>query len=335
LDGLKSVDEQLCYYWNMYPKSSVQIYLSDHGKDDFQTRFHTFMVITGDEYSPQDIDGLYCLTDFGKIFHSILNKEEILKECNARQYIELQEFDWISGYPISLAIKGKDQIESFLSGYRGVVTDKHIYIKFNRGTEWLIEKEKGGAVFEPIWYQREDDMVEISPELLEQYRTWAGETDQKLQNEICKYYPYIERIYRRAFDRNMNKIRIVNEIIRDLPKKKIALRTGGRHSYSLYSILTRENRRKIEYVIDRDPNCFCKKLHIKILQEPVNVDVIILSSFYSIEQLREEAKNYNNIKVIDLYSMLEEKGYSCRFPLYNFEPDINDYEVEFPFGDFG
>jgi hypothetical protein len=110
---------------------------------------------------------------------------------------------------------------------------------------------------------------------------------------------------------------------------------GGEHSYQLYSVLSEENRRKIGGIIDKDNNCKCKELGYQIYKYPGDIPkgitAILLSSYWHMEELREEAKeSYGAYKIIDIYRYLGEHGYHFEREFYHRFALDSDWDVGFP-----
>ena len=336
IKGIQAVDEQLHFYSELYNKELTSIYLSDHGKEDFQSRFHCFLAIDRKyDIASKMYDGLCCWLDFGKILVSIMNNEELPYEELDRQYVQLQEFNWLDGHAQVSPIRNKGDISWFVNGFRGAISKEgYIYLRFSTGVEWVKKYDEAAFMLEPTWFQREDDIDQISTEGLEGLRKAAGKTQCEDLDKFYKYNKYTQQIFKRALPHEIEKIRLLNELIDGVGNEKLYLRMGGFHSYRLYAALTVTNRKKIKAIIDNNPECRCKKLGIPIIRDIPNEGVIILSSFDSIEILRDEAKSYNGVNVIDIYEYLKKCGYNCRFPVYNFEPNPEEYEVGFPFEDF-
>ncbi|MCR5235799.1 MAG: hypothetical protein K6E34_01185 [Lachnospiraceae bacterium] len=329
--GIKAVDRQLRFYSSLYNDELIRIYMSDHGKEDYQSRFHCFFSIASKEYPVKKVDSLLCWLDFGTIMSSLLRGKPILFDKLGREYVELQDLNWISGEPQMIAVREKAPITWFLMGFRGALTKDHIYLKFNTGNEWFQKNDEYANVFEPGWFQREDDVISCSDELLKTFRDRAGETDPEIVKRYDKYNKYLQIIFKKAYPENIRKIKLLNELFESFGDETVSLRMGGPHSCGLYSVLTPENRKRIRYIVDPDPECCCKTLGIPIIPAPAEGGVLVLSSLKHRDFLLKEAEGYGKgIRPVDPYSYLEEKGISCRFDCYCFEPAVEDYEVGFP-----
>ena len=134
------------------------------------------------------------------------------------------------------------------------------------------------------------------------------------ENNLTSIGPqYLQRKY--------EQIALVRDLFDSLPEKGIAIRMGGYHTKKLLSLIGKNNRSKIEVIIDHNTNCQCCKEGYPIVQlEEIpkwnNIKVVILSSFKERDVLIEESKLYpSGIEVIDLYQYLEQQGcfYNAEF----------------------
>lgn len=113
---------------------------------------------------------------------------------------------------------------------------------------------------------------------------------------------------------------------------------GGAHSVVLYYILSEENKRKVWGFIDGSSTCQCSKLQLPIIPpdyqelEAAGIKAVLLSSYASLEALREEAKTWpSNIDVLDIYDYFDKNGINCTKAFYEVVGTDEDYDVGFPF----
>lgn len=333
--GIKAVDDQLRFYNDLYNENLVSIYLSDHGKEDFQSRFHClFSIYAPNIYKPKEFDGLCCWLDFGSILHCIMNDKDVCYDELNRDYVQLQEFNWLDGKAQVNVFRKKGEISWLLRGFRGALTKKYIYLKFYNEIEWVIRNDETNFVFEPTWFQREDDLESINDDELEYLRECAGKNVCDNLELYYKYNKFSQKVFRLAYDHEIRKINDLNCLFDGFLDVPVYLRMGGKHTYELFSILTKANRAKICAIIDKNPKCYCASLGLDIIQSIPSNGIIVLSSYEHLDDLIEESKTYAGVKIVDIYSYLKNKGYTCRFPVYIFEPNIEEYDVGFPFEDF-
>ena len=135
------------------------------------------------------------------------------------------------------------------------------------------------------------------------------------------------------------KVELIDLLFDEIDSNSVALRTGGYHSLCLYSLLSASNREKIKYIIDSNEDCLCKQLGIRIVSSlQSDIDTVVLSSKDLLEELLKESQlnsDYRNVTVINPYDWLAQKGIICRLNCFDFEPDYEDYEVGYPFGEVG
>lgn len=338
---LNYIDKQVCFYDEWMPNSITRIFMSDHGKAAFRSRFHIFLSVVSNKIPPKSDDSMHCLLDYKDLILDIIGGKQNLLEGKSREYVEIQDYNHMSGFDIGVVIKNKRSIEPLIRGYRGIITRKHIYVKFSNGNEWLsINDESVVYPFEPSWYQRKDDLDEsVSPEEIQTFRQLVDSCaiSEKIVKAREKYNSYVWAIYNKAIDKNLKKVNLINEIFYGFPTTSIAIRFGGYHTLGLLSILTAKNREKIKYIIDRNKNCLCSKYDIPILDKvPCDIEIVVISSKIFSNEIDQypNGEKHSNVKYINLYEILKNNGISCRFNCFEFEADDDDYEVGYPFEEF-
>lgn len=132
---------------------------------------------------------------------------------------------------------------------------------------------------------------------------------EKENSKVFKEYHALWRCYR--------QVENVRDLFDSLPDKGIAIRMGGVHTKKLLSLIGKKNRRKIEAIIDVNPDCTCKNegypiVGVDNISLLSNFQVIVLSSFKKRTMLLNEKKSYpKGIKIIDIYQYLEENNCLC------------------------
>lgn len=340
-DCLKYIDDQIEFYDGLLSESCIKIYMSDHGKSDFKTRFHTIMAVERNGMLRGTNEKLLCLLDTRQIIGLAIDGKDF-SSIKERQYVEVQDYNHMNGFDIGVTIKKRGRIDNLIRGYRGVITKKYTYIKFSSGNEWLYQNV-GRRVFplEPIWIQRETDLAGCDNQTeLERFRNIVTvENAYKKIEKYEKYNKYVWKIYENAYEKNRKKVELIDLLFDEIDSNSVALRTGGYHSLCLYSLLSASNREKIKYIIDSNEDCLCKQLGIRIVSSlQSDIDTVVLSSKDLLEELLKESQlnsDYRNVTVINPYDWLAQKGIICRLNCFDFEPDYEDYEVGYPFGEVG
>lgn len=331
--ALEELDAQLKFYNDFLGENIIQIIMSDHGHSPFREGFHVYMSVNAKKFQPRTIKEMFTYTDFHILLRQIIERNDINEAEFARDYVEIQQVDWYNYKRIKSLIKNKEPMSLSFLGYRGVITKEHMYIRFNMGKEWLVQRSN--MQFEPLLLNLPDDICDDS--LLPYFRGLAGnETIDIYSDEKFKYARYTYKLYDN-FIRNSNyKSEIINRLLNKCPEKSIALRMGGDHSAELIHGLTEENRKKIACIIDADSNCRCSNLGYPVVSlneiQTVPVKAILLSSYDHLNMLKEEAESYgNNIEILDLYEYLEKNGIKWFSAQKNLADE--DYDVGFPFAD--
>ncbi len=340
---LNHIDKQLSFYINLLNESCTEIIMSDHGKKDFKTRFHIIMAIKSKDIKKGFNDSLYSLLDFKSLVMDIIDGggSDSPLRIKERDYVEIQDYNHMSGFDIGVAIKKRGRIDDLIRGYRGIITKEYIYIHFSNGNEWLSQNDAHVILpYEPTWFQRESDLVGCSdPGVIEKLKRLSCKNTIS-ENQIAiheKYNKYVWKIYNNAIDKNKRKIELVNKLFSSFLNSEVALRFGGYHSYGLITILTEENKNKIACIIDKNRECLCSKMGIQVVSKvPKEIRKIVISSKgYDSDFVPGITEmDQGRIEIINLYEYLRKCGIVCKWNCFDFEPDYNDYDVDYPFDDF-
>lgn len=334
--ALKELDEQMKYYNNFLGENIIQIIMSDHGQTCFSEKFHVYFSVNSKRFHARTVYEMFSYIDFHTLVRQIIETNDINEGEFERKYVEIQDVDWYNDKRIKKIIRNQEPIQLDLFGYRGVITKEHIYIRFNMGKEWLVQRND--IPFEPTLLNVPDEICDGSK--LPYFRKLAGnEKVDIFSDEKFKYARYTYKLYDN-FIRNINyKFGLINSYLNKYPDNSIAIRMGGEHSEELLRVMTKENRKKIACIIDANPDCRCSCLGYPIITlnevNKVSVKAILLSSYVHLKILKEEAKGYDkNIEILDIYDYLEKNGIICedRFYVQKSLAD-EDYDVGFPFED--
>lgn len=332
--GRSKVDALLSFYDSFWPADAVKVFFSDHGRNVRLSRFHTFFLLVGREYRPRKVDEMFSYLDFSKLMIAVLRRVSEPWQGLGREYVEIQDLPMYNSKLIARIIKEKLEIELWFLGYRGVITREYMYFFFSVGREILMRR---AAVGEPGIVPGEEDIADLEAlPYLRRIARMDAAISMLADEKKLRYSKYYLEVYQRGIKQNERKIAIINEYFDSLPVHSVAIRTGGEHSWYLYSCLSATNREKIACFIDDDPECLCADLAVPVIKlaevDFSMVDEVMLSSFLLRDFLRKEARGYaSKAKVTDLYDVLERRGVICRRDFFLFEADASAYEVGFPF----
>lgn len=137
----------------------------------------------------------------------------------------------------------------------------------------------------------------------------AETINQILQN------PYIYKYSNSLYEYYLAGM-LINDALNKVDiKSKIAIWGGGLHTCHLYKLLTMDNKKKIQYIIDKEIKediYGLEKEYIPVDYKDISYfDVIVVSAFARRKEIEQEIKNINRkIKIIDLYDSFDKFGIS-------------------------
>lgn len=337
------IDRQLDFYNAITGENPFRIYMSDHGRkqdtihDKGKLRFHMLFNIYHQNLQPKRITGLFSILDFGMIIKQIIEKEEINEIEFNRDYVEIGQLDWYNRQLIEEICRNKIGLPILCFGYKGVVDQEYIYVRYKFGKEWL--QRRDALPDNPqLFYDCDTDICDVS--LLPHYRKLVSKYPESMeQDEQLQYSKYLYKIYQNILSHNdiAKRVKVINQILSQYTDRSVGIRMGGKHSEMLYECLTEENRQKIWGFIDNNQECICSRFHLPVIKpERLNkersIKAVLLSSFEYLDMLRTESSVYRtDMTVLDLYRCYEENGIICTGNFW--EPYIldEDYDVGFPF----
>lgn len=333
--GHIELDEQMEYYMGFLNEGTTRIFMSDHGQQQVREQFHTYFVVTGDRYRHRAAKELFSYEDFSKLLHGLLEGDTLEQPMFDREYAEVQMLDFYNYQIIEDIIKNKKPILLNYFGYFGVITAKHLYLKYHMGKEFLAVRKNMER--EPHFWYHAHDVCDTS--LLPYFRGIIGERTVDInKNEKFQYTRYLHQVYENIIQKRKKVFAIVNELFQKYSDGSVALRMGGEHSLELFYVLRKENRKKLSYIVDRSPDCECRTLGFPVIPfedlAGKGIQAIVLSSFDHLEELRKEISVYpREMDIIDIYQSLEEIGIRCNTNFYADTSYIPDdvYDVGFPF----
>ena len=321
IDGKEELDRQLQFYNEFLGPSSVRFFMSDHGQDDFKTRFHIHFDIYGSMIRPKKIKSLFSIADFHYVLKSVIEENSVLEEEVKRQFVPIEDLDWYSKVEIEKIFRNKMTLTLNRFGYRGVITQDVICAKFSPGIEWSISRGPFGG-FEPQLYPQIQNHVDVNG-LKTLFLDYPMQLKMDNKFIYTQYLYQLLEVYSKRSKVIMAMLESVFEKFRD---NSVAIRFGGMHSSKLYNLLSQKAKRKVGYFIDNDDKCLCAEFGKTILDtekfiQSANVDfeveAVILSSFDHLSELRNESRKYpSSIEIIDIYEILERDGICCRENFY-------------------
>ncbi len=331
----QELDEQMEYYMNYLNRGTKRIFMSDHGQPLVREEFHTYFVVSGGEFCHRAAKEMFSYVDFFKLLHGILEGDTLKHPLFDREYVEVQMLDFYNFQIIKNIIQNKKPVLQSYFGYFGAITREHLYLKYHVGKEFLALRSHMDR--EPHFLYQAHDVCDDS--LLPYFRGIVGARTLDVNtNEKFQYTRYLYRVYKNFAQKRNRVFAIVNRLFEKYPDGSVALRMGGEHSLELFYVLTKENQRKLAYIVDCNPDCKCRKLNLPVISvkdmEGKAVRAVALSSFDHLEDLRQEISDYpKTTDIIDIYRSLEAAGIRCRSNFYTEDSYIKDdvYDVGFPF----
>lgn len=311
----------------------VKIYLTDHGKEWYATRFHTYLVIEGEGLRPRRIPSLCSFVDFPRLMAQLLRDQTVDEAALRRDYVEVQDLDMYNPAHIAAFVAKKYAVCVGCFGYYGVITEEYLYLRFTDGREWFVKR--GTEVIEPNLF----GSFLCNEGAVEPFRAIV---DARVQGrpsfqEKLKYSRYVYEVFRRARKRNLEKKALLDGWLEQYPLGSIAIRTGGEYAGHLYSILSDAARKRIGGFVDMNRQCLCAGFGLPVygaLDElPASMTSVFLAGRRTlVERLRDEAAAHEErFRILDPYRFLEEHGIFCRHGVGEFEAEEGDYNVGFPF----
>lgn len=323
IPSMKYVDTQLKYYDQFLSGKDISVYMSDHGQLD--DKYHTVFMIRGEGVIPKKYDGMFSYINFSKLMCRIINKNSEWDDLFGNS-VEIQDVD-VYGKRGNLAGSARRVWNrKSIFGYKAIRTKTDMFVKRNDGREYYYR-------FPCIFNQIDQ------PEYCTQIALLREEIKDK-EIDIFKngFFSKVQIFYEAipfADERNTALKELIDRklesLFSSLPDgKNIAFRCGGEHTWELIKAIP-ENV-KVKYIIDQREDV---KTRIHGYQyifpneiQTEKIDVVILSSFQYLQEIREEAEQYpEKIEVIDIYKYLEINGISLNKAFYETD-DITMEDIE-------
>ncbi len=334
----EQMDKQLEYYADFLSDESITIYMSDHGFDSTPlAKGHTNLIVTGKNMAHKDIEGMFSYTKFSDMILQLVQSGEIHEDELTDDYVRLEYMDLYSGRLIYDVISKKQELRLFPHlGYQGIVTKEYIYVKYSIGKEVLFRRDN--IVMTAVDYFTLEDEIE-EEDLLPYFRNKIIDTTKIYEDKRFQYSKYLRKVFQNYEKERPRKIDMINELFRSFEDHSVALRMGGLHTIGIWRMLTEENRKKINCIIDRNQDCIAGALGYPVVTSMNDVDfdnvkVCIPSSYVFRKELSKEMKDCP-VDAIDLYDYMKEHGLNFTAEIYRCDiaPD-EVYDVGFPFEEF-
>lgn len=325
-ESRKWIDEQLAFWGGLLPEEMFKIYLSDHGHTFFE-KHHCILKIQQKYLKPGVCKELFSWYDFDRLIFAVLDSGSVDESRVDNRFcmiqsVEYYDKDSILAYLNKLRRKEISSSPVFLPGYQGVVTREEMFIHYNNGIEFYQKKQNDGCMVtdERLDYLRgitSKKCVDIAKEEKFKYSYLAYQVTQRCKERTKVQQEKKKDIIKRIFEQTEDG-------------KVLALRGGGMHSLYLMMLLEEKLRKKVSYVIDKDPECFAGKLGIKVITVEqaavLPLDKVLLSSFEYRQEWKEECQQKLQAEVIDPYELLEQQGIYCREEFYHLEYEKEDFD---------
>lgn len=187
------IDEQLAFYDSFVSENAFRIYMSDHGDGTMlQRRIQVLFSICHKTLEPGVIKGLFSLLDFGPVLKKMLIEKKVEENDFSREYVEIGNLDLYNPRIMANLFQNREDINEIYFGYKGIVDQEYIYIRYMAGKEWLSHRRD---LRNPIlFYECADDVC--NPELLSKYRELTGGYPEgMLADEKFRYSKYLYALY--------------------------------------------------------------------------------------------------------------------------------------------
>ena len=305
------VDRVLRFYAAMLNDCVYKIYMSDHG-NTYLGKFHTIFRVVQEDILPQKINRFFSYISFGKLVEKLLDGDSDYEDILS-DYVKVQDTEYYYGKFLKYMIKHHPEQSFIYFGYEGIVTKEGYYLRYNDGREEYYGHKRSEPLTED-WLDRVRSLCPSYPSDI-------------IQDEKFKYsrnlYATLERYLARNQKFEDEKIQNISAIFNEIPENAvIALRGGGIHTYRLWLILPWDVKRRIAFVVDRDPDCIVST-RLGVPAVPIaeinaqGISHIVVSSFeYEKEWLEELHGIEGKFKAIGLYQALAERGVDCKRAFY-------------------
>ena len=333
----KYVDKQIEFYAGLLPTNMTKVYMSDHGKSKYG-RCHATLKIQSPNIPKGSESRLFSLLDFDKLVDYIISPNEDSYCAMFRERLDIQNPNFHN--PFTIAENMNPAPDGFdtelLMGYKGVVTEQDLYVRYYHGEEYFHKHNNDGVLFS----QKRADYLRnlVKPDIIDYER----EDQFKYTKYTCKV---IDRYRVRNSIYETQKTEALKSLFECLDDSlKVAIYTGRETSFKLLLRVGLNLCRKIDFIIDTEPECIAGRIGIQVIDPrniaTHNIDIVIKTIHPETpdrwgHMLYLEKENpplqAGNYRIIDIYGYLEDRGIKCTRDFWRFEFIESDFDVGFPF----
>lgn len=309
----KYTDRILKYYTGLLNEHTFKIYMSDHGHTYFD-KFHTILRVIQKDIRPQRIDGIFSYISFGRLIEKLIDGDTDYRDIIS-QYAKIQDTDFYNRGILKGIVTQRPQVLPYFFGYEGIVTDHGYYLRYHDGPEEYYNLNPG----EPVAQEWVEEAASLCPDY----------PDDILADDKFKYSRNLYNTMNRYLKRNHGfeevKLKTVMDIFEQIPEDAVvALRGGGKHTYCLWLALPWRLRKKISFMIDRNPQCMASRTGVPVISldqlREKGVSHVVISSFdYEAEWLEELQNMAGDFKIVPFYEELKSRGVACKYAFYQME----------------
>lgn len=326
LQSRKYTDRQLEFWSGILPERMYKIYMSDHGIS-IMGRFHVILKIHQENVKPYSCGRLISYTDFASLILQVMDRNTVDEDTVGREYALIQE---VARYNKALVYEIVSDREFYsvhpeiYLGFQGVVTEKDIFIRLENGMEY---------------YQKHvNDQEMVTDNRLDYLRRLTSRKQADyLHEKKFQYTKILVAAEKRRTERAENIQKKKREIIKNIfcqiqDTEVLALRGGGYHTLNLLMSLSEQYRKKVKYIIDCNRQCVAGKMGIEVisLDEVLQkgITTVLLSTWQYLQKWEQEMQDYENIRIINIYRILENKGIVCDREACFEKFEKEDFELE-------
>lgn len=310
-ESRKYTDDVLRYFDGWLSPAALKIFMSDHGSTMYN-RWHTIFRVVQEKIQPQEIKEIFSYINFETLIFKLLNEEYDLS-CILSHYAFVQDVDYYDmDHLKAVLLTAKPRLHSTF-GYKGVVTEKDQYIRYNDGRTEYINLHSGQ---ERVTEERETYLSNL---VTEYPKELIAEDKFKYSRNI---YRTFERYYERCGEFEHKKRKLVKDLFSSFEKDSIVAVAGDEwHILRMWFTLEWSQRNNIDYIICWNKTCMASRLGVKIITpdecRQYKIDTIVISSFEQ-EELwdREIRENIEEVNLVRLYQYLSGQGVVCNEPYY-------------------
>ena len=303
----KELDWQIEYYSD-FMKKSTRIFMSDHGWGEPWDHTHTALAIVAENLDSMRIREMFSYRYLGDLIKQILEGFLDVSKL-VTEYAQIFCFPIYNQTLVETKIRDR-RLPMELIGYRGVVTQDHLYLLYSNKKEVLLDRSRLPRKLYII--PHESDICNSA--LLPWFRQHLGKLQLDLNDEKMIWARKSLLLAEKIGQVKRNQLDYINRWISNSGLQRIAIRMGGEHSYTLFEWLTEDNRQKITAFIDNDLQCICNVFGKPVIRpeevQTRDIDGVILSSYTHLELLRNETSLYPlGTVILDIYDYIQKEGF--------------------------